>query len=85
MAFVTFGNYIIREAIGKADWVYWPDADEIMVGKDVRGRLDFHLAAGDWIVRSPEWQMISDKFPTTTGQIYEKSTRAFTSSRESIT
>lgn len=70
----AFPTHHLKKMIDQAEWVIWPDGDELIY--PVQGlitRLDQHKAQGQPLIKPGHgWQMSCDHFPTTTGQIYEE-------------
>ena len=63
-----FASVTYREAMGKADWIMWVDADEFIYHPDVRGLLRGYLAAGVELPRIEGWQMVHPSFPQDDGR-----------------
>lgn len=78
--FLEFANHQWREAIGKAHWVAWVDVDEFLYHPDMRGILSRYKSEGVDIPRIEGYGMVSDHFPTGTGQIYDEIKTGFRSS-----
>lgn len=70
--FMSFANEQWKEARGKADWVAWVDADEILFHPNITEVLSRYLQDGVEVPKVDGYTMFSDHFPTTTGQIYEE-------------
>lgn len=77
--FLEFANKQWREAIGKAHWVAWVDVDEFLYHPDMRELLASYVIEGVDIPRIEGYGMVSDHFPTTTGQIYDEIKTGFRS------
>lgn len=75
--FLDFAHVKWREARGLAEWVIWVDADEFLYHPEILSLLRGYLNAGIQVPRIDGYTMVSDKFPTTTGQIYEEVRRGF--------
>jgi len=54
------------------DWLMWPDADELIYHPDMRGELGRQLEAGADVIAPIGYNMQSDHFPTTDGQVYDE-------------
>lgn len=72
VAFVAFAEEHYREARGRADWVIWTDADEIVYHPRMAERLDAYRAQGVNYPYVPGYCMVSYEPPTGTGQIYDE-------------
>lgn len=70
--FTEFANEQWKEARGHADWVVWADADEIVYHPDILSLLSKYLRSGVEVPMVNGFTMVSDSFPTTTGQIYDE-------------
>lgn len=70
--FVEFAARTYPEARGRADWVVWPDADEFVYARDLRGTLEELTAVGVTLPQVQGWAMLSECFPTTREQIYDE-------------
>ncbi len=57
---------------GKADWVIIVDADEFIYHPRLLDKLQSYLDSGTQVIKCRGYNMISDSFPTTTGQIYDE-------------
>lgn len=57
---------------GQADWVICVDADEFIYHPRLRDVLDEKRAGGLQFLRAKGYAMLSETFPTTSGQIYEE-------------
>lgn len=64
---------------GTADWVLWPDADEILYHPNIRTLLAKYLAEGVQVPLTQGYQMIAKKFPSNGGQIYDEIKTGFAS------
>lgn len=70
--FMHFSNTQWKEARGHADWVCWLDADEFLYHPRILRLLALYLVDGVEVPNVAGYTMISDRFPTTSGQIYEE-------------
>lgn len=70
--FTDFANEQWKEAIGKAEWIVWVDADEFLYHPNVLEVLERYLKEGVEVPRVVGYTMFSDHFPTTDGQIYDE-------------
>lgn len=70
--FHVFANTQWQEARGQADWVAWIDADEFLYHPKMRAVLQGYLDMGVEVPRIDGYTMCAQKFPTTTGQIYDE-------------
>lgn len=70
--FMSFANEKWKEARGKAEWVIWVDADEFLYHPHMLELLAAYLKDGVEIPMVQGYTMVSDKFPTTDGQIYDE-------------
>lgn len=70
--FHVFANTQWHEARGKADWIVWCDADEVLYHPNMRALLAKYLAGGVEVPRITGYTMCSHSFPTTSGQIYDE-------------
>ena len=75
--FHVFANTQWHEARGKADWVIWVDADEFLYHPKIQQLLAKYMANGIEVPKIAGYTMCSEKFPTTTGQIYEEVRNGF--------
>jgi len=57
---------------GMADWAICVDADEFVYHPHLLAKLDLLKAQGAALVQCEGWNMLSETFPTGTGQIYEE-------------
>lgn len=57
---------------GVADWVMCVEADEFVYHPTILKALEDEKQAGSQIIVCDGWTMITDKLPTTQGQIYEE-------------
>lgn len=57
---------------GVADWVMCVDADEFIYHASMKNHLDSERKKGVRIIKPTAYQMVSEKIPTTKGQIYEE-------------
>lgn len=65
---------------GIADWVICVDADEFFWNKnDIKKTLKKEQELGTKVIRPRGFNMVSDNFPTTSGQIYEECRMGFES------
>lgn len=67
--FVDFAAATYPEALGKADWCLWVDADEFIYHPDLRGQLAALQAAGVRLPRVAGYSMFANAFPVTSGQL----------------
>lgn len=58
---------------GLADWVMCVDADELIYNKDIIGALTNARQQGRRVLKTTGYTMMSEKLPSTSGQIYEES------------
>lgn len=70
--FLDFANTHWQEAIGKADWVIWIDADEFIYHPNILEVLTRFRENGVDLPQIQGYTMVSDHFPTTNGQIYDE-------------
>jgi glycosyltransferase involved in cell wall biosynthesis len=70
--FTSFANEQWKEARGHADWVIWVDLDEFLYCPNISQVLQRYLKEGVSIPRIHGYTMVSQKFPTTAGQIYDE-------------
>lgn len=70
--FTEFANSQWKEARGHADWVIWVDADEFLYHPEITKVLAEYLEQGVEIPLVQGYTMLSDSFPTTSGQIYDE-------------
>lgn len=75
--FLEYANTKWKEARGIADWVIWVDADEFLYHPRIRLLLWEYYKAGVTVPRIDGYTMVSDRFPTTTGQIYDEISTGF--------
>lgn len=68
--FTNFANEQWKEARGQADWVIWVDADEFVYHPNILEVLWRYRQEGVEVPRIEGYTMLSDRFPTTLGQIY---------------
>jgi glycosyltransferase involved in cell wall biosynthesis len=74
-AFASFYSGAVKFARFKdADWVICVDADEFVYHQWLIGRLEEAKQQGLQVIDTEGWNMLSEQFPTTTGQIYEEVT-----------
>ena len=57
---------------GIADWVMFVDGDEFIYHKDIVNVFEKAKKDGENVLKTTAYSMISEKFPTTEGQIYEE-------------
>jgi len=62
----------VEHSQGVADWVMMVDADEFVYHPEILQRLEVYREGGFTIVVPTGYNMVSDHFPTTPGQIYEE-------------
>lgn len=67
-----FINAYKRLSRGVADWVMIVDGDEFIHNDDIIGVLEAQRQMGRRALKTTGYRMISQTFPTTTGQIYEE-------------
>ena len=70
--FVEFANEQWKEARGKAHWVVWVDADEILYHPNITELLVRYLHEGVEVPQVIGYTMVSQRFPTTSGQVYDE-------------
>ncbi len=70
--FTAFANEQWKEARGKAEWIAWVDADEFLYHPDMVRLLASYLKRGVEVPLTEGYTMVSEKFPTTNGQIYDE-------------
>lgn len=70
--FLDFANERWKEACGKADWVVWVDADEFLYHENILGVLRRYWVQDVEVPQVTGFTMVSDKLPTTDGQIYDE-------------
>jgi len=70
--FLSFANEQWKEARGYADWVIWVDADEFLYHPKILEVLERYLNEKVQVPKINGFTMLSHKFPTTDGQIYEE-------------
>lgn len=68
--FSDFAARTYPEARGRAQWVLWVDADELIYHPDLRGALARLLTAGVTLPRVEGYSMFANAFPETDGQLY---------------
>lgn len=71
-AFVEFAQEHYKEARGKADWVIWTDADEIVYHPHIRLRLADYKVEGVTLPKLVGYGMLAHSPPSGTGQIYDE-------------
>jgi glycosyltransferase involved in cell wall biosynthesis len=76
-------NAAWKESRGRADWVIVCDVDELLYHPDFRGYLGECQARRVTIPAPVGYQMVSDRFPKTTGQIYDEVNQGFFDPRQS--
>ena len=62
----------IQHSRGVADWVILPDCDEFVYHPEIRTVLEEYKQVGINLAAPQGYNMMSDQFPTTEGQIYEE-------------
>lgn len=77
--FLDFANRQWREAILKSDWVAWVDIDEFLYHPDMPGVLQRYMQEGVEVPKVEGYGMVSNSFPTTSGQIYDEIKTGFRS------
>lgn len=70
--FTQFANEQWKEARGHVDWIIWCDADEFLYHPDIIGVLEHYIRTGVELPRIAGYTMVSDRFPTTPGQIHDE-------------
>lgn len=70
--FTDFANEKWKEARGNAEWIIWVDADEFIYHPTIMELLARYLKEGVDHPRVAGFTMLSDRFPTTAGQIYDE-------------
>lgn len=70
--FMSFANQKWKEARGKTDWVCWVDADEFLYHPHMLPLLEAYFKDGVEVPKIDGYTMVSDRFPTTDGQIYDE-------------
>ncbi len=70
--FTAFANEQWKEARGHADYVIWVDADEFLYHPNMTPLLEQYLADGIEVPQVMGFTMVSKKFPSTSGQIYDE-------------
>jgi glycosyltransferase involved in cell wall biosynthesis len=70
-----------KESIGKADYVIVCDADEFLWHPNLEWLLETQKRNGVTLPRVRGFEMVSEKFPTTPGQIYEEVKHGFREAR----
>jgi hypothetical protein len=68
--YIKIKNNCWKEACGKADYVIVGDIDEFIYHPNIFKFLEEHLQFS--IFKPAGWNMVSNKFPTTSGQIYSE-------------
>jgi hypothetical protein len=71
-AFLYIKNQTWKESRGTADWVIVVDTDELLWHPNLLGYLEDCKRQGISIPVPIGYEMISDHFPTTSGQVYEE-------------
>lgn len=66
---------------GNADWVIYVDGDEFVYHKNILKVLEEQKNVGRKLLKMTGYAMVSEKFPTTFGQIYEECNRGTRSRR----
>ena len=70
--FIEFAEATYKEARGIAEWVMWPDGDELLYHPDMQGLLAGYRAAGVEVPLTRGVELVADAFPTIAGQIYDE-------------
>ena len=70
--FLQHWNNDYKGSRGVADWVILADGDEFLYHPDMRGLLTDYKARGITLPRGQGYIMVSDRLPTTDGQIYDE-------------
>jgi hypothetical protein len=82
-----FVNYLYPQykkySRGVADWVIIADADEFIYHPQIKDVLEKAKNEGRQLVQCEGFSMVSDKFPTTNGQIYDEIKTGFSDRRYS--
>jgi hypothetical protein len=65
-------NEIYKESRGVADWVMMPDMDEFLYSKYGLSSLLTQWLGNMVALKATGYQMVSNKFPSTKGQIYDE-------------
>ncbi|MDB5336423.1 MAG: glycosyl transferase family 2, partial [Planctomycetaceae bacterium] len=68
----TWKSNIWKASRGKADLVLVCDVDELLWHPHLADYLATSVAAGETLFRPTGWDMVSNTFPVTNGQIYEE-------------
>ena len=71
-AFLYIKNQTWKESRGQADWVIIVDTDELLWHPDLLSYLEECKQKGVTIPVPMGYEMISDAFPSTDGQVYEE-------------
>lgn len=77
--FRDFANEQWKESKGKADWVLWVDADELLYHPSMLELLDRYLKEGVEVPHVAGFAMVWSRFPTSSGQIYDEIKTGFRS------
>jgi hypothetical protein len=70
--FLDFANEQWKSARGNAHWVIWVDTDEFLYHPNILNVLEQYLNDGVDLPEIQGYTMVSDHFPTTSGQIYDE-------------
>lgn len=74
---IKIKNEAWKQSRKTADWVVVCDTDEFLYHYDLKNYLSQHLELGTTIIHPIGYQIISNKFPTTTDQIYYEANDGF--------
>lgn len=77
--FIEFSQKEYKFSRGIADWIIWVDVDEFIYHPCLRNVLERYLKTGVEVPLVQGIQMISTKFPTGNGQIYDEIKTGFPS------
>lgn len=77
--FLACANQEWKEAIGHADWVAWVDIDEFLYHPSILEVMNRYMDEGVDIPTIAGYGMVSNAFPTTSGQIYDEIKTGFRS------
>ncbi len=70
--FIRVARQTYPQARGQADWVIWVDPDELLYHPRLKDTLQRLLDSGVQVPQTRGFQMISETFPTCSGQIWEE-------------
>ena len=76
-ALCAFASKQLKKYRDQSEWIIWVDGDELVYpATGLVEKLDQHRVQGHQIIKSGSgWQMFSEQFPTTKGQVYTEVTR----------